>query len=209
MATESTLMSLRDLMRHHRELFVLPLFWTSHHLNLVGCRFETVDTPNTISTTDQHTQDDTKISPSSQRDLPLHRDSLWLINTIANSGNYPFDEYRTGPAFHFANTPIHRPDYIIFIRCNQTEAELQAGSPPIIGYFDYTSVKLRRQVRYQPWPDPSGRPNSIGERICERSLAAITPVEWTEDPYFVCLFVALAQVQEKRVQGVKGGGFMV
>lgn len=27
-------------MRRHRDLFVDPLFWTSRHLDLVGCRFE-------------------------------------------------------------------------------------------------------------------------------------------------------------------------
>ena len=42
MATCSSLASLHDLMRRHSELFVHPLLWTTHHLSLVGCRFERV-----------------------------------------------------------------------------------------------------------------------------------------------------------------------
>jgi hypothetical protein len=43
------------LMRCHRDLFVNPLFWTSRHLDLVGCRFEPLkSTEYAQDNTDMH-----------------------------------------------------------------------------------------------------------------------------------------------------------
>lgn len=36
-------MSLVDLFRHDRELWVKPVFWTFRHLELIGCRFQHFD----------------------------------------------------------------------------------------------------------------------------------------------------------------------
>ena len=50
----------RVLMRHHRDLFVNPLFWTSRHLDLVGCRFEDIDTAAVETTPDDSGTDTDK-----------------------------------------------------------------------------------------------------------------------------------------------------
>ncbi|OQE10075.1 hypothetical protein PENFLA_c095G03950 [Penicillium flavigenum] len=41
--------------------------------------------------------------------------------------------------------------------------------------------------------------NSIGASICQKRLAQTTPKEWTEDPYFICHLLALAQLQERKL----------
>ena len=42
MAADTGPKSLRDVILNHTSFLVNPLQWTSHHLDLVGCRFEDV-----------------------------------------------------------------------------------------------------------------------------------------------------------------------
>ncbi|KAJ5922494.1 hypothetical protein N7516_010197 [Penicillium verrucosum] len=44
-----------------------------------------------------------------------------------------------------------------------------------------------------------GGMNSVGVSICQKRLAQTTPKEWTEDPYFICHLLALAQLQERKL----------
>lgn len=41
--------------------------------------------------------------------------------------------------------------------------------------------------------------NSVGASICQERLAQTTPKKWTEDPYFICHLLALAQLQERKL----------
>ena len=52
MVADSGPQSFRDLVRNHNRFLVGPLQWTSHHLDLVGCRFEDVATPPVTPPTD-------------------------------------------------------------------------------------------------------------------------------------------------------------
>lgn len=56
MAASSRPKSFRDIVHNHRGFLINPLQWTSHHLDLVGCRFEDVGTPPvyTESTQNDH-----------------------------------------------------------------------------------------------------------------------------------------------------------
>ncbi|PYI00739.1 hypothetical protein BO78DRAFT_412039 [Aspergillus sclerotiicarbonarius CBS 121057] len=199
---EETPMSLRDLMRYHRELFVAPLYWTSRHLALVGCRFESVDKPSTTPTAARPEDDSNSPSPVSIHDvhpLPTELSSderhAWFIDMLVGKRT-PFDEHRIGTAFHFTDIRIHRPFYSLFVRRDQTHEETNQGSPPVVGHFDYTEVTTTREKKFQPWPDPSGRPNSIGERLGMKRLAEVTPQDWSEDPYFSRLFVTNVSDEE-------------
>lgn len=40
MATDSGAISFHDIAQNRNGLFVRPFEWTSHHLDMVGCRFE-------------------------------------------------------------------------------------------------------------------------------------------------------------------------
>lgn len=42
--------------------------------------------------------------------------------------------------------------------------------------------------------------NSVGASICQKRLAQTTPRKWTEDPYFMCHLLALAQLQERKLE---------
>lgn len=62
---------------------------------------------------------------------------------------------------------------------------------------------------FEPCPGPRGSLNWIGARILEKKLAKITPENWIEDQYFVCILLALAQVQEHKMEGPKPASYIV
>lgn len=43
MKNESYLVSVSEIVRHHRGLLVNPLFWTSRQLNALKCHFQLID----------------------------------------------------------------------------------------------------------------------------------------------------------------------
>ncbi|KAH8434139.1 uncharacterized protein LDX57_011777 [Aspergillus melleus] len=107
---------------------------------------------------------------------------------------------RIGSGFFFARTLVHQPSYTVFYRHGRLEDHICQGSPPLVGYLHYTHVNGGRNERFKACPDPSGRSNKIGARIGRKRLAQIKPKDWTEDPYFVCLLLALAQLQERKLK---------
>lgn len=88
----------------------------------------------------------------------------------------------------------------MFYRQGQSDAHFGKGLFPLVSYLHYTSVNGGRTDKFEPCPGPRGTLNWIGQRILEKRLAQIQPKEWTEDPYFVCILLALAQLQERKVE---------
>jgi hypothetical protein len=79
MSANDDVISLAELMRHHPEMLVKPLFWTSRHLELIGCRFRHVH--NAPSIEDPH--DD-------QRPLQgKHNERECDARSLANSFSLP------------------------------------------------------------------------------------------------------------------------
>ncbi|RAL02362.1 uncharacterized protein BO80DRAFT_443673 [Aspergillus ibericus CBS 121593] len=196
----------RVLLRHHRDLFVNPLFWTSRHLDLVGCRFEDVDTANDEPTqaSDCGTGGDRNFSDveSLATNLILGVKYRCLVSILVGEG-HAFAKSRKGSPFFFAGRPVHRPHYTVFRRHGQPNDLARKGSPPLIGYLHYTDVTGDRLNEFEPCPDPSGRLNFIGASIRNKRVAQITPKDWTEDPYYVCVMLALAQLQERKLDSPK------
>lgn len=54
MSTSDRVVLFADFLHSHRELLVKPLFWTSHHLEMLGCRFQHVHHPPSM----EHTCDE-------------------------------------------------------------------------------------------------------------------------------------------------------
>ncbi|KAJ5585021.1 uncharacterized protein N7459_004821 [Penicillium hispanicum] len=167
--------SLADLMLHHREILVDPLFWTSHHLEMLGCRFQHVDNVPPM----EHIGDGRRPSAglpnegeSEARSLARSFSLQGKLNALANlllfEGSI-VDKRSKGPEFMFAGQPVHRPHYTVFYRSDQPNRSVSQEPLPVIGYLNYTNKKLAR----------------------------VTPKEWKEDPYFVCVILSLAQLQER------------
>lgn len=81
--------------------------------------------------------------------------------------------------------------------------------PPLIGYVHYTSINGDRRKQFEPCPGPKGTPNTVGMNVCLKRLAQATPKKWTEDPYFMCHLLALAQLQEHESRIPKLGTYTV
>ncbi|PYH88650.1 hypothetical protein BO71DRAFT_391186 [Aspergillus ellipticus CBS 707.79] len=189
---------LRDLMRFHTDPLVNPLCWTSRHLDFVGCRFGHADPANTES---RSTPCDSKSNKSSPRDAELlatnpfpiikhcHLTNILLATSLRSKGSQ----------FFFADRPVHRPQYSVFYRHGHSDPQVYSNSPPLVGNLHYTSVVGDRGRQFEPFPDPHGGLNFLGSRILTKRMAQITPQEWTRDPYFVCLLLAIAQLQERRL----------
>lgn len=67
------------------------------------------------------------------------------------------------------------------------------GTLPIIGYFHYDTVALKRKRKLMPRPHPIRGYNEPVRRIYQRKLASITPRKWSQDPYLVSILLAMAQ----------------
>lgn len=107
---------------------------------------------------------------------------------------------RKGPPSYFQERSVHQLEYIVFHPREVSIDHLHTNPPLVVGYVHYTSVNGSRRRQFEPCPGPKGAFNYIGERICRKREAQVTPEEWTGDPYFVCHLLALAQLQERRLE---------
>ncbi|KAJ5640344.1 uncharacterized protein N7484_008206 [Penicillium longicatenatum] len=88
----------------------------------------------------------------------------------------PFDLHREGPDFFFGGQPVHQPHYTILSHRTQKGRIKKDG--PFVGYLDYLNV------------------TGIRGRLAKK-LSRVTPQEWTEDPYFVCVLLSIAQFKKR------------
>ncbi|KAJ5566754.1 hypothetical protein N7535_006060 [Penicillium sp. DV-2018c] len=209
---------LASLMRYHRELFVDPLFWTSRHLDLVGCRFKWLkQTEYTGDNTVMHqaqNKDGTHKStdfdqepvrlptsdPSDARRLATISAATAKLGSLYRILVYEGSAFEvlceSGPKFYFAGQGIHRPKYPVFRRRKKDNQPSENETQSLIGYFDYLDLFYGRKERLQPMGHPTYN-NAPVARIFEKRLAQITPANWKEDPYLVCILLSIAQLQER------------
>ncbi|KAF3405666.1 hypothetical protein F1880_010337 [Penicillium rolfsii] len=198
-ASDVGLVSLAELIRHHREL-VDPLFWTSRHLEMMGCRFKHADN---VSLVEHHQQPSEGLPNEGESEALSLAKSFSLqgkLNALANillSEGSILDKRRKGPSFIFAGRPVHRPHYTVFYRSDQPNRPICQEPLPVIGYLNYTNVSGLRWDKFQPQQHHRGGDNSAVRPISRKKLARVTPEEWKEDPYFVCVLLSLAQLQER------------
>ncbi|KAE8152934.1 hypothetical protein BDV25DRAFT_127559 [Aspergillus avenaceus] len=209
MMTELNPKSFHDLILNHPTVLVNPLQWTSRHLDLVGCRFEDAATisagPEAVPTDNtnggirsrylEHLSDAELIATNPFPAIKRRHLTNLLVHKTGN-----FTDPRNGPSFHFQGRPTHRPRYLMFRGregLNDVD-DIHHGSPMVVGYVHYTSVNGDRRRQFEPCPGPMGTINHVGASICQKRLFQTSPKEWTEDPYFVCHLIALAQYQARK-----------
>ncbi|KAL2699775.1 hypothetical protein AAEP93_009750 [Penicillium crustosum] len=208
MAVPATdVISIAELMSHHRGLLVQPICWTSRHLEMLRCRFEHLDHMPT---------DDTEPISDACQPIPIdHGKTLakWREPTyeeIFASGRHfmrresclqyllppLLDRKCETPYFFFANKRIHRPQYSVFYRGRKHSQP--AGQAPrlTLGYLDYLDVERCRQEMFPARFPTEDITNRLRVRIQRKRVAQITPKNWSENPYLLCALLALAQLQE-------------
>ncbi|KAJ5096867.1 hypothetical protein N7456_007588 [Penicillium angulare] len=198
MAADSGPKSLYDLVYHHNGFLVNPLLWTSRHLDLVGCRFEDAITslPCREPVQDDQKTEETHLKPQPHAEVlalkPHPVDKLRALFSILVGREHEFARYRRGYTFYFQGRPVHRPEYLVFHRHEQPPDRIYNNSPPVIGGA--------RGRRFEACPGPGGIDNQIGINIRNIKISQTKPKEWTEDPYFLCHLLALAQFQGRKSQ---------
>ncbi|CAI7565547.1 unnamed protein product [Penicillium viridicatum] len=221
--------SFRDIVRNHNRFLVSPLQWTSRHLDLVGSRFEDVATTTVYTQQDRNTdgrnptlaatdliQNDTNKKDQEPCSRPLVQSDAEAIATgvfpetkrdhlikILVGKHCPFAHISKGPSFFFGDRSVHRPEYIVFHRHKEPIDHINNRPPSLLGYVHYTTVNGARYRQFYPCPGPRGAANKVGWSLHRKRLAQTTPEEWTEDPYFVCHLLALAQLQERNLNSSK------
>ncbi|RAH39810.1 uncharacterized protein BO95DRAFT_426060 [Aspergillus brunneoviolaceus CBS 621.78] len=195
--------SLSDFMQNHRELLVNPLSWTSHHLNLLGCRFEDADNTSIEST---GMKDETRATPHTCADLvsnaervarsPIPNVKHHCLVDILVGEERAFARSHKGPRFSFAGKPVHRSQYTVLHRHGRANEHVLRGAPSMVGYLHHGYVNGDRMRLFEVCPDPRGRINWIGAAIAKKRLAQITPQKWTDDPYISRLLVTGARDHE-------------
>ncbi|KAJ5927250.1 hypothetical protein N7516_009023 [Penicillium verrucosum] len=202
--------SLSDILQYRRELLVNPLFWTSCHLDALGCSFQHIDNFSTKDIYNHYEappqRNDNQTSSAKSRTRVS--DAEMLAKSAVPSVKYNilcrfllhdgsgFNMRSKGPEFFFAGQPVHRPRYTVFHRRNQPN-QFNPDAQPLIGYLDYLDVTGLRAKRLKPRTRRDKGHDTVGARIFTKKLSRVTPAEWTEDRYFLCVLLSIAQLQER------------
>jgi hypothetical protein len=94
----------------------------------------------------------------------------------------------------------------VFHRHSHPQKHIREGSPLLVGHLNYGDVGGRRFRMFSPRPGPRGCINYTGWGLGAKKREQVTPEEWTEDLYFVCPLLALAQLQERKLDSRQNHG---
>ncbi|KAF9885863.1 hypothetical protein FE257_012335 [Aspergillus nanangensis] len=204
-------MTFADYMRRHPELWANPLFWTSHHMELMGCQFQHVYDVSSMQ--DIH-EDSPRKRQKRQKCHEKPSDEEWLarsfsipgkleaITNILLSKGSVFNKSSKGPSFYFADRDVHQPLYTVFSRRKQPDQGVCQDPLPLIGYLNYTTVIGPRTHQFLPRSKGGGVDYPLTP-LGKKKYARVIPKEWKEDPYFVFVLLSIAQLQEDRLKELK------
>jgi hypothetical protein len=224
MARDFTSKPFRDVVREQRGLLVHPLRWTPHHLELLGCRFEDApttpvfpETPSDQRRPPERPDDAEMLAMSLSPDMKCYSLENILLGEEPKSAKPRYDLRSTktkiflgmtdkglqfhsseeGAPFYFRGRRVHQPDYTVFHRHKDSLGNMSFG---LVGYLHYTSVNGARCRQFEP--RPGAAISSAGRSYCWKQLAQAIPKDWTEDPYFLCVLLALAQMEKRKLLGL-------
>ncbi|PNP58430.1 hypothetical protein FNYG_15093 [Fusarium nygamai] len=169
-----------------------PLHWTAGHLELVGFRF--IEVEEASGTQGHHTQQDGRLTYYATRlaTTPVENMKSHYVRSLFK-GTGVLEFVLVAAAFHYCGRLVHVPHCSAF----RIAGHIAVPYPePIVGYYSY-NVDEDRKARFTARAGPPGTMNLPMEQIYERRLARVTPQDWTQDPYLVCIMISLAQVQER------------
>ncbi|KAF5024691.1 hypothetical protein F66182_3230 [Fusarium sp. NRRL 66182] len=200
--------SLHKLCIENPWLYKHPLAWTGQHVDLVGCSFFHVsgdDNSPPASPAPQSQkvvyQDDKELEPSARqaRRFALSSTPGMKMCAIGHLLAFPAGQLVSAgdhPVFSFAGRKVHAPECYLFA----LRSALLAS--PFVGYYHYDTVAWERRRKFIKIPTNPGRGGNLPvARLCQRRLKKATPPRWSEDPYLVCILLALAQAQAQACKG--------
>lgn len=72
----------------------------------------------------------------------------------------------------------------------------------LIGFYRY-DVDQKRRKKLHVRPSHDNRPNDPVKRLFERKFQSVTPEDWRNDPFIVCILISLAQRLVRKKQLAK------
>ncbi|KAJ5542619.1 hypothetical protein N7535_005042 [Penicillium sp. DV-2018c] len=215
MAHDFTSKPFRDVVRG---LLVHPFRWTPRHLDMLGCRFEDAptisvfpDAPKDQRKCPERPDDAEMLDRSLDPDMKHHFLENILLYPKSSEPRYDlrstrkkiladkelkFHSPEEGAPFYFRGRQVHQPEYTVFHRHGGLFPNIKFG---LVGHLNYVSVIDARTRQLQPRPGAAISPASLN--YYGKQLAQVTPKQWTEDPYFLCVLLALAQMEKRKLYG--------
>ncbi|KAL2810968.1 hypothetical protein BJX63DRAFT_422691 [Aspergillus granulosus] len=188
-----------DILRdHRRDLLVNPLQWTLHHLEVVGCRFDDVEPPAYVESIHKDYNDTERGQSDEVERLvckPYPEVKHRCLKRILVGEGRKFARTSRGPQFYFQGRPVHQPAYTVFYH-HETPFNTNS-SPPLVGYIHYTSINGDRREYFEHRSRATKGITQTKANSFQTQFALATPKEWTEDPYFLFILLALGQLQHR------------
>ncbi|OJJ72277.1 hypothetical protein ASPBRDRAFT_672166 [Aspergillus brasiliensis CBS 101740] len=168
-------MSVSETTKHRRELLHVPTQAPRQSIAIQAS-----------AAVNQETNDTGVLSRSAVPSVKFH-----ILSRFLQDNESVFNQR----GFCFAGQPIHQPHFTLF--CHRTPTGTIKEDGPFLGYLDYLDVTGMRARKLAPSGIPTHSQNAIGARIFAKKLSRVTPEEWTEDPYFICVLLSIAQLQRR------------
>ncbi|POR35253.1 Uncharacterized protein TPAR_04546 [Tolypocladium paradoxum] len=192
-----------------RKLRVSPLVWTSHHLELVGCRFEDDDAGEEA----EHAGSNQNTTQRRENDGALS-DEEWVepctVQHLAQCGAYRSKvccisnllwedkvlvKACDHPKFFFAGRSVHRPKCTLFYDDIQPGRDVGQVPPRVLGYFVYSDAVWRtQQVTH-------ARRHGVAVALLKEIPRKCK--EWPRYPYILCLLLCIAQFRVRVLKSPK------
>ncbi|KAF5610149.1 uncharacterized protein FSUBG_3381 [Fusarium subglutinans] len=201
-----------------------PILWTSKHLDLLGVRFQHFDGP-------LH-------APQPRGDDAAELDVLRVGFNVMRLAMVQSTEDKIKSALYLLCTPgsplepkpeqsiayffyAGRPVHVALCHVLHVAKPSLHAQPPVLQLMAenlnqqtelstyYREFERERKRQYTARTRPGRGKNLPVEKICKIVLRRVTPENWAEDPYIVCLLLSLAQAQLSKQKGPMPKSFPV
>ncbi|KAF5552226.1 hypothetical protein FNAPI_7141 [Fusarium napiforme] len=207
---QTTSKSFHSLSAEHAGFAKHPRFWTAHHLAVVNCSFQQVESEDkqeyVIPDTEQ-AQRMTKLASMLARGVRREaKSSGWVAELLLHNRPTPITLIYAPFLFDYGGHRVRLGNSKVTIYGIKHDISIPHADP-IIGYYGYSADKERKNMLYVP-PGPNGLDNDPIQGICDIRYRQVTPPDWRRDPYFVCLLIDLAQLQVREGLAPQEGTFL-
>ncbi|CAJ0543861.1 Ff.00g039630.m01.CDS01 [Fusarium sp. VM40] len=194
---DSTSTSLHALSVKNPRFSVHPLFWTERHLLFVKCVFqERFDEHREVTARKDHHEHLTACAKDLATDPCAVLKRCWVEDLLTRPGGHlAYDNHMVD--FFYAKRRV------LNIWCDVFRPAENITLPDTpIGFYRYDADQKRRK-KLHVRPSHDNRPNDPVKRLFERKFQSVTPEDWRNDPFIVCILISLAQRLVRKKQLAK------